>query len=66
MHRLLRKLFFQHPEKVIAIPIEAARLCVVCQNIVSTQVCPVCLSKQHVVLGKSLADKGDHIQKGGV
>jgi hypothetical protein len=65
VHRLLRKLFFRDPERVGAIPIGTARLCVNCHNIVATQVCLVCLSKQHVVLGRSLADKGDCIQKGG-
>lgn len=48
-----------------AIPLRKARLCTNCENIVETQICPVCLSKQHVVLGRSLADKGDRIQKEG-
>jgi hypothetical protein len=50
VHRLLRKLLFRDPEKVEAIPIGTARLCLGCENVIGDQVCPICLSRTQVVL----------------
>lgn len=50
MHRLLRKLLFGSPERVGAIPIGTARLCLGCENVIGDQVCPICLSRTQVVL----------------
>ncbi len=36
------------------IPFLKARLCVNCENVVETPVCPVCLSKQQIFLSRAL------------
>lgn len=45
---------FSLEEMVTAIPFNHARLCLNCEHIVKVQVCPVCGSTHHLLLGKVL------------
>jgi len=56
--RLLKVLGFQVSEvessSMVAIPFKEARLCINCEHVVRSSVCPMCGSKSHMLLGNVL------------
>ncbi len=47
--------------KWTAIPFNQARLCINCEHIVESQVCPVCGSKTQLFIGKVLGEEGGNL-----
>lgn len=51
-------------EKKDAIPISDARLCLNCDNIIQTQICPICLSKKQLFIVQFLGSlKLDEVKR---